>query len=838
MASADGSIRIRTQVDTTGIKNGTKSIESGVQKMNNSFLKLASTMATVFSVAVLINFGKQAINLASDLQEVQNVVDVAFGDMAYKIEEFSDTAIENFGLSELSAKSMASTFMAMANGMGQGLDVASDMAVELTGRLADIMSFYNKSISEVETIGRAVYSGETEPLKAIGVIMTEAQLQTFALAHGYQQLYKDMSAADKLLVRQQYFLETTNQAAGDFLKTQDSWANQTRILSERWKEFLTLVGGRLIQVLAPVVTLLNNLLSSAIAVGNALAKIFGWETSVASSTGAIASNVSDTADSQEELASSTNSTNKALKKQLAFFDDINVLASESASSGSGGGTGVSTGTGTTGGGQLVETTKTEENLSKLELKLKGFFDSFNKFIQPTKDALSDLWNNGLSLFGNFAITGLKDFYDEFLVPIGKWAFSNPNTGFPRLFSIIDDALSDINWDKLNKSLKDFWKAIEPYAEEFGNGLLDFFEGLSDIGVDIINLFGPAMDGITSALNNGNPEDARSWGKALGELAVGMVAVRTAIGVTAGMSAFLSWIQGLGAAAGGLTGITAFFSAMNPGMIGQFGITLEKLTMGTILDTRTWSGLPKQIDDSIMASLESISSSIEGFFAYTFEKIFNFDATQQIWGMALDNFSKISIAWEEQDWLSLGGNLIAGIFNGIMGAVALIIEPIADLFATIGGAAVDGFKSAFKGIESFFIGIINGIVGLFEGLVNTVIDGLNTVIKGFNSLPGMDMDLIASAKFGRIAIPGIATGSTTPSNSAFQQIMQDPFSSSPMTVQGMAEAIKQALGTQTSSTSGQVVNLNVDGETFARLTLPNTLSEMNRQGYNTVILGVN
>ena len=191
---ADGRVTIDTRLDTSGAV-------SGMNGLSKSLKKIGGLVAVAFSVTTLVKFGKQALSIASDIQEVQNVVDTAFGSMSYKMEQFAETSLKTFGLSKLTAKQMASTYAAMAKGMGQSLGTATDMSLEITGRLGDIMSFWNKSASEVETIGRAVYSGETEPLKQIGVIMTEAQLETFALSKGYKTLYKEMSASDKLLVR-------------------------------------------------------------------------------------------------------------------------------------------------------------------------------------------------------------------------------------------------------------------------------------------------------------------------------------------------------------------------------------------------------------------------------------------------------------------------------------------------------------------------------------------------------------------------------------------------------------------------------------------------------------
>ncbi len=248
--SYDGSIRIDTAINTASLDNGLGQIE-------NKIKSLAGTIGLAFGVKELIYFGKRSIDAASDLAEAQNVVDTAFGNMSYKMEKFADTALETYGISELTAKNMGSTYMAMAKGMGVATDAASDMAVTLTGRLSDIMSFYNKTQSEVDTIGRALITGETEPLKAIGVVMTQTNLSAYAMAQGFSKTYTEMSSNEQLLVRYKYFLEQTALAQGDFAKTSEGWANQTRLLSERINEFMTNLGGLIVNTLRPALQFAN-----------------------------------------------------------------------------------------------------------------------------------------------------------------------------------------------------------------------------------------------------------------------------------------------------------------------------------------------------------------------------------------------------------------------------------------------------------------------------------------------------------------------------------------------------------------------------------------------------
>ncbi len=309
--SYDGSIRIDTAINAAPIDNGLAQIENKIKSM-------AATIGLAFGVKELIDFGKRSIDAASDLAEAQNVVDTAFGAMSWKMEQFAATALETYGISELTAKNMGSTYMAMAKGMGVATDAASDMAVTLTGRLSDIMSFYNKTQSEVDTIGRALITGETESLKAIGVVMTQTNLSAYAMAQGFSKTYAEMSSNEQLLVRYKYFLEQTALAQDDFAKTSEGWANQTRLLSERINEFMTNLGSVIMNVLTPAlqfaneaVTFLNDLFFG----GNSDAK----ETTAVKNAEAISDEVTS-------MGAAADKSKKKLNNLLSGFDELHIIS--------------------------------------------------------------------------------------------------------------------------------------------------------------------------------------------------------------------------------------------------------------------------------------------------------------------------------------------------------------------------------------------------------------------------------------------------------------------------------------------------------------------------------
>lgn len=311
---------------SAGAKSMEKSIQQSSGSMNSAFSRIGKVAASAFSVYKLILFGKESISTASDIVEVQNVVDTAFGGMSAQVDEWAKTTVDKFGMSELAAKRTASTYMAMSKGMGQYGQAAADMAIKAAERTGDIASFYNMAQDEADTMMKSIWTGETESLKRIGVVMTQTNLNAYALARGIGKTVDEMTQAEQVQLRYMYVMQQTNLAAGDFAKTSGSWANQTRVLTERWKEFKAVIGEMLIQVLTPAIQILNQFLASLITASRQLAQMlsdfFGWDIG-GQEASAAATNAM--ADAQTNLADATKKASKEAKKAQSSFDELNVL---------------------------------------------------------------------------------------------------------------------------------------------------------------------------------------------------------------------------------------------------------------------------------------------------------------------------------------------------------------------------------------------------------------------------------------------------------------------------------------------------------------------------------
>lgn len=322
MANYDGSIRINTKVDTGEAKNNINSLGSTVKK-------LGGIIASAFAITKLVQFGKSAINLASDLQEAQNVVDVAFGSMSDKANAFAQSALKNYGLAELSAKKYSSTFMSMAKGMGLATDDATNMSLALTGLVGDVSSFYNIEQDLAATKLKGIFTGESEALKDLGVVMTEANLEAYALAKGFNKSMKEMTQAEKVALRYQYVTEQLSLAQGDFARTSDGWANQIRVLKETFNSLSSIIGEFLIKGLTPFVQKLNDILQRLLAIAQAAKSLF----LVSDAAEEITDTATDAAGAQEEVTEAVEGTGEAIAGNLASFDELNVMNDESTGGG-------------------------------------------------------------------------------------------------------------------------------------------------------------------------------------------------------------------------------------------------------------------------------------------------------------------------------------------------------------------------------------------------------------------------------------------------------------------------------------------------------------------------
>lgn len=235
-------------------------LENRTKKTSDAFSKLAKTIGLVAIARKALDTIKTGIDYASDLAEVQNVVDVTFGSSSSAIDSWSKECLSAYGMNEVSAKRYAGTIGAMMKSSGLAGDAIVGMSQDMVGLAGDMASFYNLDLETAFEKIRSGISGETEPLKQLGINMSVANLEAYALSQGIEKSYNEMTQAEQVMLRYNYLMSTTADAQGDFARTQDSWANQTRLLSESWLEFTGILAEQLLPALTTIVTWFNTLI--------------------------------------------------------------------------------------------------------------------------------------------------------------------------------------------------------------------------------------------------------------------------------------------------------------------------------------------------------------------------------------------------------------------------------------------------------------------------------------------------------------------------------------------------------------------------------------------------
>ena len=507
---------LKTQLSKTE-KTVTKTT-GGIKKALSSLTKGFTATAIVYG---LIKVGKQAVQTASDLQEVQNVVEVSFGSMSAEVDKFAENALKKFGLSKLSAKQFASTFMAMSNGMGIAAEAGKNMSLNLTALAGDLASFRNVEQDVAFTALKSVFTGETETLKQFGIVMTEANLEAYALSQGITKSYNAMSQAEKVALRYSFVLNATKNAQGDFARTSNNWANQVRILKEQFKELAGIIGNGLLKVLQPLIILLNKVLGLAISVANSLSQAFGGKKIKESSTSVsnMASGMGDIASGAEDTSSGLDSADKSakkLKRTLAGFDQLNVLSTSdsgsSTSSGAGGGGGDITGL--ANASYISTEEEVESGVSKADEYFKQVSEIYHKWFDnlpklkinfDKEQALEDIKGIGLDILNT--ISGLG----SFVITIGI------------------NLANDLDIGKLTNDFISLVKSVTGLASSLTDVLVPAFEKLYDIGLKpVVEWIGEKVHDAFKTLSGiledfakfveDNAEGFEAWGEILGVVA--------------------------------------------------------------------------------------------------------------------------------------------------------------------------------------------------------------------------------------------------------------------------------------------------------------------------------
>lgn len=751
--AADGSVIIDTRLDTTGVQKGVSAIKQSFDGLGSTVKKIGLLIGGVFAVGKLVQFGKECVALGSDLAEVQNVVDVTFTTMSDKVNEFAKNAMTSAGLSETMAKRYVGTFGAMSKSFGFSEAQAYDMSTALTQLTGDVASFYNISQDLAYIKLKSVFTGETETLKDLGVVMTQSALDQYALANGYGKTTSAMTEQEKVALRLAFVQKQLSAASGDFIRTSDSWANQVRVMQLQLQSLKATVGQGLINIFTPVLKVINILLGKLATLANAFKSFTELITGKKSSgqTGgsgaglAGADAIADTADqygqaadNAEKLADATNDNAKATKKAnketknyLSSLDEVHKVSSTGSTSStpSGSGTG---GTGSGGGGlpgsvdsvNYGKLAEGENALDKISDSAKKLADLLKKLWKPFQDAWKKEGKNTINA-AKTALDGLK----KLVVSVGKslvevWTNGTGTTMLETMLRIAQNVLKTIGniasgfadaWNKnsvgtqIIQNIADALVVVMQFVEKIAEDTatwaanLNFYPLLESIS-NLTSTFAPILESIGNVLEwiyNNIVLPMLKW---LIETGIPIV-----INLVSDLARFFADHQPIIEAFGAAL-IGAFAAAKIAGLASRIAgsITTVASFIKGLIALMTGSG-------GIIGGIKAIATAVGpgGIF------IAAVTACIAIGVLLYKNWDKIKeVAGEVWDWIK---NKTSTFVNAIISSLKNLASKIVTIWDNVKSSAYQKWTAIWSTVGNLVERIKNGIVEKFTSAKNKVVD---------------------------------------------------------------------------------------------------------------------
>lgn len=755
--AADGSVIIDTRMDTSGVQNGVSAIRQSFNGLGSVVKKIGVLIGGAFAIGKLTQFGKECVELGSNLAEVQNVVDVTFTTMSDKVNEFAKNAMTSAGLSETMAKQYVGTFGAMSKSFGFSEAQAYDMSTALTQLTGDVASFYNISQDLAYIKLKSVFTGETETLKDLGVVMTQSALDQYALANGYGKTTSEMTEQEKVALRLAFVQKQLSAASGDFIRTSDSWANQVRVMQLQLQSLKATVGQGLINLFTPVLRVINILLGKLATLANAFKSFTELITGKKSSgqTGASGAGLAGTdaiadtadqygnaADNAEKLADATNDTadatkkaTKAAKGYLSPLDEINNYSTDKSADSS------SKVPGTTGGladrmkdavqnvdyGKMAkgETVldKMLKPLNKIinrfkelaKLVAKGFWDGLGDYepiFDGIKKDLDSIWKSLKDIFTDSEVTkAANNFLDSFAYAIGQVAGSFTRIGLTIAQNIIGgiEKFLKQNTQRIKNYLIDMFNIGSEIAQIGGNLAVAFADVFSVFGGETAQQITADLIGIFAEIGMVLTETAAKLGRDI----LNMIAqpfidnkdiLKSAIEGSLGAietvtSGVLIVVQNLSDAISRLYDehVKPFFDSIANGLSSIFGTLITGYNTYVL---PVLQGLAEQFKGLLEGPLGDAILKIEAFL-----------------GKLIDS---LKLLWE---------SVLVPLINWIIANLLPVVAKIIDVVGTTAIKVLESLIKIIGDVTDTLSGIIDFLVGVFTGDWELAWQGIKEIADG-------------------------------------------------------------------------------------------------------------
>lgn len=788
--AADGSVIIDTRMDTSGVQNGVSAIKKSFNGLGSVVKKVGLLIGGVFAAKKIVEFGKECLDLGSDLAEVQNVVDVTFTTLSDKVNDFAKAAMNSAGLSETMAKQYVGTFGAMAKSFGFTEQQAYGMSTQLTQLTGDVASFYNLSQDLAYTKLKSVFTGETETLKDLGVVMTQTALDQYALANGYGKTTSAMTEQEKVALRLKFVTEQLSAASGDFARTSGFWANQVRIMQLQIQSLKATIGQGLINIFTPVIKVINTLLAKLATVANAFKSFTELITGNKSSgqTGAsgagltgtdlaatedaygtAADGASNLADSTQDVTDSTNKStsalkkqNKALKKNIAPFDELKVIGKEAADAVSGA---TKTPTvkadnidlGNVGQVDYGDLAKGESQIDKLSESAKKLSDILKQLWKPFQEAWNREGKNTIdsarymfSSLAELAKSVGKSIMEVWTNGTGTEMLSTMLQILQNIFKIIGNIASQLSkaWNKNNvgtqiiQNLANAFQKVLDFIEKIAKatadwaGKLDFYPLLDSIK-NLTKSFAPIIEALGNVLEwiyTNIILPALKWLIETG--------VPTLINIVSGFLNFLgehqTLVEAFGAALIGMFATAKIIPAVTTliGNISNIGLALKGL-----IALMTGSG-------GILGGISAIATAIGpggliiaaigAVIAAGVLLVKNWDSIKEFFGGVIDYISEKTRTFKEDfvnKWNSLKekvSNIVSMLANSLKEKVDNIKSGFNSFINWIKTDFAKWWKEAWENVKSTFKNVFDSLVNIAKVPINGVIGLINGMIRGIIS----------------------------------------------------------------------------------------------------------
>jgi len=658
----------KTNTTVASLKKSADKTQSGV---TSAFKKLKTGIVALGIGKVI----KDSIQMGMDAIESDNLFEVSLGNMADSVRDWSEEVGNALGLSATEMRKNVGTIYNMTTSMGLAEDNALKMSKGVTLLANDMASFYNLSTDEAFSKINAGLTGETEPLKRLGILVDENTIKQVAYQQGIAQTGTELTQQQKVLARYCAILQQTGNAQGDLARTLDSPSNQLRQLKSQVQQLGIAFGNffmPILQAVIPYVTAFTKVITYAL---NTLAKFLGLKsTSATSETAKVSSNIGAVGSGLEDA----NKSAKKLKGTLAGFDEMNVIQDNSSSSSGGGGGGA------TGGDIDFDLGEYDAGLDQINSKVDVIVENIKNGFRSVGDVVKSIWNSEPIQAWAGAVTTYAQFIFDYWSSLGGAFVENMALTWSSIELNVGTVLTNMStlWTT-------FWTDVQAGIETWGQPIIDGVTGVfNSIWKDAITPAVTQMSKIWADFSKILVDLWNEHGKPLidnvGQFATNIIALFQSIWdniiepIVTPFLEMLSWL----------------WDEHLKGMVTELGNFIGKLVNGAL---EIWNKFIHPIITWILEKLKPVIDVVGSFII----------------------------------------NVIGTVFGVISDVVSGVLKALGGVVDFIVGVFTGNWTKAWDGIKAVFSGIWDAILGVLKGVVNLIIDALNFFIKAINKI-GFDV----------------------------------------------------------------------------------------------------